>query len=116
MDRVLGLVEEIYDAIVDDIIERTKVVEVKRFGPHEITKFKDGRFVCLSRRRWDGDREAPLPPTPYELIRLGEDPGPLYAVELPLWQALGIGILPGLIGTMLPMFGWAGRRFRGRRR
>lgn len=116
VDRVLSLVEEIYEAVIDDIVDRTTIVEVKRFGAHEITKFKDGRVVCLSRRRWAGDREAPPPPTPYELLQLGEDPRPLYPVQLSIWQMAGLGILPAVIGSWAPLLlGW-GRRFRGRHR
>lgn len=111
VDRVLSLVEQLYETIVDDILDRTEVVEVKRFGQHELTRFRDGRVVCLSRRRWDGDSETPLRPTPYELIQVGEDPPPLAPVTLSPWQ-MAVGSLPGLIGGTLAA--WAARGLRRR--
>ena len=116
VDRVLALVEELYESVVDDIVDRTTVVEVKRYGRHQITRFKDGRVTCMSARRWPGDREEPLPPTPYELLQLGEDPRPLHPVPLSIWSLAGLGILPAIVGSFAPsLWGW-GRSFRRRRR
>lgn len=114
IDRVLDIVEDLYEAVVADIISRSQVVELKRYGDHELTKFRDGRVQILTRRRWVGDREEPLPPTPYELLQLGENPGKLYAPELSAWQK--ICLMPAIIGSMVPMLDWAGRHFRRRRR
>jgi len=114
VDRVLAIFEDLYEAVVDDIAARTEVVKVRRYGVHELTRFRDGRVQCLSRPRWEGDRDQ-CGPTPYELLQLGEDPRPLYPVPLSTWQVIG-GLLPALVASTLPLFGWGARGRSGRRR
>lgn len=87
LDQALAsAVGEFVRRLIDNTVARTEPLYVRCYGPHTVTTYKDGRRTCLTAQRYPG--EDVRPPTPYELLQLGEEMPLLYEPSVSWAQAV----------------------------
>ena len=90
LDQALATaVGEFVRRLIDNTVARTEPLYVRRYGPHTVTMYRDGRRTCLTAQRYPG--EETFAPTPYELLQMGEEMPLLYKPELSWAQAALLG-------------------------
>lgn len=106
-DLINNAATEFLQNLVGKILESTEVLQVRRYGPHVVTTYKDGRKIVHTATCYPS--EIVYGPTPYEMLQLGEEMPILYRPSVSPWAVAAL--------TMpLAVAGWAAARFGGAER
>jgi hypothetical protein len=89
------------DLALEELLRRTEVEGVYRYGPHTRTVYKDGRETIHTTRSY---AREPAFVSPYEGMQLGIDIKDLYPhPAFPPWMLAAIGLAPLALGGILPL-------------
>jgi hypothetical protein len=90
---------KLLDLALEEILRRTEVAAIYRYGPHTRTVYKSGHETIHTTMRYAGEQTFV---SPYEGMQLGIDIKDLYPhPKSPPWMLAAIGLAPLVLGGLL---------------